>query len=328
MLVDVGGEERRVVAHRKRFVDSHRAPDDRVVPVSGPPAVVREQRGVESHSGPAIAGGDTAEPRNLHKRLKVILDHLPENAHKILDGGCGRGAYVIALRENGGLAAYGVEHQAEKLVDQHPDAAEGAILRGDLEELGIRGGEFDAVVLNEVLEHVPSDRRALEEVHRVLRPGGTLLVMSPNRLYPFESHGVRLRRSGRALPVSVPFIPYVPLPVGRRIFSYWARNYWPTELRRLIEQTGFRIVLTGFVWQTFEGISGHQPRVVRTMLPVVRSIVEVLERTPLVRRFGVSQLIVAEVDGPPWPEADFTRRVAAQSPTVDMRRADQYTERG
>src|SRR5918997_2700061 len=286
MLLAVGGE-RRAPAHRKRFADSHAAQSDRVVRASGSvPVDVGQHLGVEPDGGPAIAGGDTAEPRNLHKRLKVILDHLPENTHKILDGGCGRGSYVVALRESGGFAAYGVEHQAEKLVDQHLDAAEGAVLRGDLEELGIRAGQFDAVVLNEVLEHVPSDRRALEEVHRVLRPGGTLVVMSPNRLYPFESHGVHLRRGGRAVAVSVPFIPYIPLSVGRRIFRYWARNYWPIELRRLITQTGFRIVHTGFIWQTFEGISGHQPLAVRSALPLLRYLGGVLERTPFVRRFG------------------------------------------
>jgi SAM-dependent methyltransferase len=68
--------------------------------------------------------------------------------------------------------------------------------------------------VNEVLEHVPDDRQALKEVHRILKPSGILFVFSPNRLFPFESHCVRLRRSDRRVPLWVPFIPYIPLRFG------------------------------------------------------------------------------------------------------------------
>ncbi len=245
-------------------------------------------------AGTAVAGGDTAEPRNVRKRVDILRRHLPAGARRVLDGGCGRGGYVVALREQPGLAAFGIEYQAEKVLDSPLASARGSVLRGDLEDLGIRSAQFDAALLNEVLEHVPSDRRALEEIRRVLRPGGRLVVMSPNRLFPFESHGVYLRRSERRVPVYVPFIPYVPLRLGRLAFRYWARNYWPRELRRLVEQAGFRVVHTGFVWQTFEGISGQQPRLLRALVPGARAVSSVLERTPGLRRFGVSQLIVAE----------------------------------
>lgn len=244
--------------------------------------------------GAAVSGGDTHQPLNLAKRIDILCDHLPPGARRILDGGCGRGGYVAALRKRTGLAAYGVEHQAGKMADECLPEARGSVVRGDLERLGVRDGWFDAAFLNEVLEHVPSDEQALREVHRVLRPGGRLVVMSPNRLFPFESHGVFLRRSGRAVPVWVPFVPYVPLAAGRRVFSYWARNYWPRELRHLVEDAGFRIVETGFVWQTFEGISRHQPRLLRALRPIARALCNRLERTPVVRRFGISQLIVAE----------------------------------
>jgi SAM-dependent methyltransferase len=244
----------------------------------------------------AIAGGDTAEPRNVRKRVDVINQHLPAGTDRILDGGCGRGGYVRAMRAATGARTVGVEYQAAKLQDGLVDGVRGAVVRGDLEHLAISDDSFDAVLLNEVLEHVPSDQRALEEVHRVVRPGGRVVVMSPNRVYPFESHGVFLKRSGRPVPVFVPFVPYIPLPLGRRLLRYWARNYWPHELRDLVTQAGFRVVHTGFVWQTFEGISGHQPRLVRALLPFARAASGILERVPGVRRLGISQLVVGEVD--------------------------------
>jgi SAM-dependent methyltransferase len=239
-----------------------------------------------------IAGGDTAAPISVRKRVAILREHLPDSALRVLDGGCGRGGYVRAIQEDIGVTAIGVEFRAEKIDEAIPEVRS-ALVRGDLEQLGIRDCQFDGVLLNEVLEHVPSDERALCEAHRVLRPGGTLVVMSPNRIYPFESHGVHLRGLGWRLPIFTPFVPYVPLHVGTRVFTYWARNYWPRELRALVMSAGFTIQSTGFVWQTFEGISGHQPRVLRAVVPAVRWISAALERTPIVRQFGVSQLIVA-----------------------------------
>jgi hypothetical protein len=90
----------------------------------------------------------------------------------------------------------------------------------------------------------------------------------------------------------VPFIPYVPLGVGKLFFDYWARNYWPRELRRLVREAGFTIETLGYIWQTFENISGSQPVWIQKSRPLFRAVAAVCERTPVLRRFGVSQVIV------------------------------------
>ncbi len=125
-------------------------------------------------------------------------------------------------------------------------------------------------------------------------PGGKVAVFSPNRLYPFETHGTFLRNGGRRVPHWVPLVPYLPLPLGRLFLRHWARNYWPGELRRRVRAAGFRILSHDFVWQTFENISGRQPEIVRRLAPVLRRIAGGLERAPLLRAFGASQVIVAE----------------------------------
>lgn len=239
------------------------------------------------------AGGDTATPLNLKKRLLFLRNHGAVQGKRLLDCGCGEGDYVVALRAEG-VEAVGVEYQKEKV-----DAARQRgvppdwVSQGDLERLEYSDASFDLAYLNEVLEHVPDEMRALTEIGRVLKRGGLLLVLSPNRWYPFESHGVSLRGSRRPVPHFVPFVPYVPLALGRRIFSYWARNYWPHELSRLVRSAGFTIVETGFLWQTFENISGHQPRLISALRPILRAIASTAEGLPGIRRFGVSQAIVA-----------------------------------
>jgi SAM-dependent methyltransferase len=54
-----------------------------------------------------------------------------------------------------------------------------ADLRTDVARLGLADESFDAVICSHVLEHVPSDRRALRELRRILRPGGWILIQVP-----------------------------------------------------------------------------------------------------------------------------------------------------
>ena len=219
------------------------------------------------------AGGDTATPLNLRKRLAWIERFAsPLAKRRVLDCGCGAGEYVRALLARG-ADAYGVEFDETKLAAGAARAAElaGRLSVGDLEALAFPDQSFDLALLHEVLEHVPDDDAALAEVFCVLRRGGRLILLSPTRLYPFETHGVFWR--GTCLRVShlVPGIPWLPLALGTRLFDYWARNYWPRELRALVEGSGFRVIATGAVWQTFENISGHQPRA-RAPQPWLRAL--------------------------------------------------------
>jgi SAM-dependent methyltransferase len=241
------------------------------------------------------AGGDTATPLNLRKRLRWIeRAGAPLAKQRVLDCGCGAGEYVRALLALG-ADAHGVEFDAAKIAAGRAHAPELAarIAVGDLEALAFPDASFDVALLNEVLEHVPDDAAALREVRRVLRPDGRLVILSPTRLYPFETHGVFWRGTNRRVSHLAPGIPWLPLALGTRWFDYWARNYWPWELRALVESAGFRVVETGALWQTFENISGHQPGWLAALRPLLRRICAICERIPGLRAFGVSQLIVA-----------------------------------
>jgi ubiquinone/menaquinone biosynthesis C-methylase UbiE len=239
-----------------------------------------------------VAGGDTATPLNLQKRLDWIERVAgPLRGKRVIDCGCGAGEYVRGLSALG-ADAWGIEYSEDKVREarRHADLPQERMAVGDIEHLGFDDDHFDIALVNEVLEHVPDDRRGIREVYRVLKPGGLIVVFSPNRLYPFETHGVSLR-SGTKVPHYMPFVPYVPVRLG--LFEHWARNYWPWEMRELIRSGGFSIVRRAYVWQTFENISGNQPRLIRVLRPMLRTLAALFEAIPGLRAFGVSQLIVA-----------------------------------
>ncbi len=211
----------------------------------------------------------------------------------MLDCGCGAGDYVLQLGADPDFDAYGVEYEAAKVVKAKANPAiADRVEQGDLETLRKPDNTFDGALLNEVLEHVPNEAKALKEIHRVLKPSATLIVCSPNRYFPFETHGSHWKNSQGGVPHWVPFIPWIPLGIAQSFLSFWARNYWPGELCRLLEQGGFEIVKKTYFWPTFENISGRQPWLIRVFKPVLRRVSSLLSNTPLLRRFGVSQVYV------------------------------------
>ena len=96
----------------------------------------------------------------------------------------GRTAAVYELSSRGALCRYLRRRFARVTVSELWDGvAPGDFHRGvqcqDVQRLTHPDGAFDLVTSTEVFEHVPDDRRAFAEVHRVLRPGGLLVFTVP-----------------------------------------------------------------------------------------------------------------------------------------------------
>ncbi|MGR6917755.1 methyltransferase domain-containing protein [[Actinomadura] parvosata] len=134
-------------------------------------------------------------------RLHWLLDHLPSG--RILDLGCSQGTLsVLAARRGDRVAGVDVEEEAVafaagQAAELPADvAARLAFLRADGEHLPFPGGCFDAAVAGELLEHVTDPATVLTELHRVLAPGGTLLVSVPHGLMPHHDHRRTFYRAG------------------------------------------------------------------------------------------------------------------------------------
>jgi ubiquinone/menaquinone biosynthesis C-methylase UbiE len=244
-----------------------------------------------------IAGGDTATRINLSKRCTYIGKFLMPGQSRVIDCGCGEGNYVLALMKTFSVNVSGIEYQKEKVLQAHKiPELKSRIIQGDIEHIPYPDNHFDVAILNEVIEHVPDERKTLSEIYRILKPNGIIIIFAPNKWFPFETHGVNLRGHTMSIPLWVPFIPYIPMKIGNKIFDYWARNYWQSEILNLVQSSHFLIIERSWLWQTFENISGKQPFLLHLMKPFLRITANIFESIPVIKRFGVSQVIVARKD--------------------------------
>jgi SAM-dependent methyltransferase len=116
-------------------------------------------------------------------RGEALAAHLPRGG-RILEVGCGTGGLLVAARR-AELAVEGVDIASRWLIVARRRLADRGLsvplLAASAERLPWPDGRFDAVVADSVLEHLDDPWRALREWSRVLRPGGRLVVWSPNR---------------------------------------------------------------------------------------------------------------------------------------------------
>jgi SAM-dependent methyltransferase len=117
-------------------------------------------------------------PRHeLRERLLLDLFLSADPGHAVLNGGAGQGTLSRKLAELGfEVTSTDVSPAAVEVLRE---AGVGEALEADLTALPFEDETFDATVLGEVLEHIEDDQPALEEVRRVLRPGGVLALSVP-----------------------------------------------------------------------------------------------------------------------------------------------------
>ncbi len=117
-------------------------------------------------------------------RLRWFDRHIDWRGKRVLDLGCGGGFMAEAMQDRGALVT-GIDPAAEAITAARIHAEAGgreiAYDVGAGENLPYADASFDAVVCVDVLEHVEDLQRVVDEVARVLRPGGVFLFDTINR---------------------------------------------------------------------------------------------------------------------------------------------------
>ena len=113
---------------------------------------------------------------------------------RVLDIGCGNARDIVRIAELGGEVV-GVDISAGMVTAARQElermGKNGIVLQvGDATRLDFPDASFDKVLCSEVIEHIPDAPRALEEIRRILKPGGSLVLSTPNRgsWYGFERY--------------------------------------------------------------------------------------------------------------------------------------------
>lgn len=182
--------------------------------------------------------------RNLISRQRIALEMVEGSvprASRVLDAGCGPGEMAAGLMRHG-YEVWGLDI-AEAMVRHARERCRSDRFRvGDIEHLPFRDNTFDAVVCLGVIEYLDMDELALREMWRVLKPGGSAVVSSPNAVCPFYTvarlfvgltdaarplyHFVKYRLRGRRT------------PGGQAPYEVRHRRYYRGNWQRLLRSVG------------------------------------------------------------------------------------------
>jgi SAM-dependent methyltransferase len=168
----------------------------------------------------------------LEARVRGYLT--PES--RVLDLGCGRGGVVELFWRDVRLAA-GLDPDSPSLAEHRAPGM--PIIRGVGESLPFAGESFDLIVCLWVLEHLKEPSKVFREVHRVLRPGGHFVFLTPNLRNPL----LFLNRLGKTLPQLQRRL--VPRLYGRRESDTFPVQYRANTVQILRDHaaaSGLRVV--------------------------------------------------------------------------------------
>jgi len=218
------------------------------------------------------------------RRLSMILQAAGGRiSGRVLENGCGVGMYIEYLTPHAGVVV-GLEYDFERARQAHHLSDH--ILGAAGEFLPFPEDTFEVILSHEVLEHVQDDRASVEQMVRVLRPGGCMIIFAPNRGYPFETHGIYWR--GRYRFGNIPLVNYLPRHWRDKLAPH-VRVYTHSDLGRLIEGLPVRLVEHTIIFGAYDNIIARFPRGGASL----RSLLQGLEKTPL-NVFGLSHFWVVE----------------------------------
>lgn len=128
-----------------------------------------------------IASDKLVSDNPIHQRLLkayIIAKDLVNG--DLLEVGCGegRGVELLSPKCKSYLALDKITDVIEKLSSQYPNVNFKQAVVPPF--TGVEDNSFDWVVSFQVIEHIQDDKKFLEEIHRVLKPGGKAIISTPN----------------------------------------------------------------------------------------------------------------------------------------------------
>ena len=242
-------------------------------------------------------GGAASTRYYAENEQRLFREHFPQLAGlRILKTDLwdeAKNTRILVWASRQGARAYGVDISEPTVVQARvPFAVESVPLRAaaaDVRALPFQDASFDAVYSMGTIEHFDETERAVEEIARVLKPGGRAIVGVPNRFDPF------LR----------PLLSLLLQAIGLYGYGY-EKSYSRRALKRMLERAGLDVVAETAIlfipgWLRMLDLACHawcRPLTVVTST-LVRPFVMLDRYVPPVRKHGY---LLATVVTKPAPE--------------------------
>jgi ubiquinone/menaquinone biosynthesis C-methylase UbiE len=175
-------------------------------------------------------GGD--EPRSpWHLQIQPLFGNL--RGKRVLEVGCGQGEFSLWLAGRDPTVLVGADLSGVAVSRaKERTGSRAAFIVSDIQQMPFPDEAFDVVVSCETVEHVPNPQLAVRELARVLRPGGTLVLTTPNYLNAMGLYRIYLRLRGRRFTeVGQPINQLTSIP--RSIFWLRRAGVSPSRLMSL-----------------------------------------------------------------------------------------------
>jgi len=131
--------------------------------------------------------GDEKFSANISKENvsgQIILKFLKENVKnkkkKILDAGCGEGRFLKYFVDNK-YNITGMDLSKEYIRLAKKNVGKGKFVVGSVTNIPFKDNSFDYIFSVDVFQHVPDLNKAIKETQRVLKKGGTLIIIDKNK---------------------------------------------------------------------------------------------------------------------------------------------------
>jgi len=167
---------------------------------------------------------------------------------RVLEVACGRGGFVQQLARAGACVtgcdfSAAALHAARTKLPAAGLRFPATLIQGDAQNLPFADDSFDVVVSCETIEHLPDVKSAVREMHRVTRPGGKLLLTTPNyanfmglyEIYSLFRHP------------------------GHKDDQPFDRRQWFPQILKWVRQAGWKILRTDGAVHQFPLLPGRNP---------------------------------------------------------------------
>lgn len=200
---------------------------------------------------------------------KIIKKCQINDNSKILEIGCGAGFFTKFMLKQTGNAEYHALDISEKMLATIKDHKNLTKVKGSVYDLDFPDNTFDTVLGHQILHHLDI-KKCFPEIFRVLKPNGNIFFYDPNAFNPIIFLGWRVKL--------IKFYDSI---------TEDETAYFKHEISNLLKKVGFTIIDVTPVEFMLNQIPDKY-------IPLVFSLSKIIEKIPLIKKFGGSLSIFAQ----------------------------------